>query len=415
MFRLEFYGLTSDSDDALMAVRAAFVEKLGYTPEEALAILTNTPYTIKTSENKSNLIEAFKILTAANANVEIIEEKEAEEDSFSFEFDNSPGVEEAKEQEKKVENVAEEENITADLDLSFTEETESEDIKYPKEEAKQIIEKQPSTQETQESEKLDEENYYYSSQVIHVDVSIPEKLDQKPFVTKVMDQLFGKVFGSDYFIPVLIGCLITLFVSIQIFDIKFFEEISTVEYDPKYAAKKNEDPNLGITEEEDVYLKYSGTNKDSEVQIKGKFTLLNSIIKNAIIDLATPPPPELTPEEIILNKQHRPWIEKISMERLQFANSPNSDSFIAAGRARMFIVQGEDKTRVVVPVAARSVYDAQEKKVKCAIIIKHGFDKIPEGKSYLLSNDSQGGYKILLKAYLEATEEGSSTKSVGMR
>ena len=206
----------------------------------------------------------------------------------------------------------------------------------------------------------------------------------------------------EYLIPIGIGIAIILVSAKMIFP---SPEIENTKANVRTAkvAKKPARP----VERKTVHAKFSGENEVDELKTKAFITTTNLTINNARIEISPPPPEILTPEDVVRNRTTPPWIDNIIIESLKFTKSPKEDeeSFLGLTKTRLYVSLKNEKIRVVVPVAARAAFIDDGKKVKLAVLIKHGYKKVNQNENFKIEVDENDRVSFFIRANLIADIE----------
>ncbi len=124
--------------------------------------------------------------------------------------------------------------------------------------------------------------------------------------------------------------------------------------------------------------------------------------KRTSFEVTTPPPPELSPTQVVRGERPLPWLRKIEVMNLSFEKLADG-SWVANGPARLFIEQGLNKRRLVGETTVTLNKDATLSSTDARIVIKRNAqeskDKNPP--EYSLEQLPNGDLRLLFAVKLE--------------
>jgi hypothetical protein len=118
---------------------------------------------------------------------------------------------------------------------------------------------------------------------------------------------------------------------------------------------------------------FSGGNSDTAVSTTSTFTLSGDKIVSGSISLTTPEPPELTPEEIVTQKQREPWLSKAVIDNFEFIQEENGD-LTALGQAKVYI----ERKRILTKAEFNGRINSETGEITGEIKISHNYSPEPE-------------------------------------
>jgi hypothetical protein len=115
-------------------------------------------------------------------------------------------------------------------------------------------------------------------------------------------------------------------------------------------------------------------------------------IKSFDIVLETPPPPNLTDEEIVNKIEQKPWLHRVLISELTIKSKENR-KFIATGKARAFIEHRGRKLQSLGEVVITGEMSENHTSLTGRMMVNRGFEQIPQGDHVLVEPVDTSDYK----------------------
>ncbi|NLF24336.1 MAG: hypothetical protein GX589_01585 [Deltaproteobacteria bacterium] len=143
----------------------------------------------------------------------------------------------------------------------------------------------------------------------------------------------------------------------------------------------------------------SGEGVDDSLELR----IVDGKVVNATLSITTTPPPELTPEEIVTNRQPPPWINKALVQNLSLTQRADG-SFSGDGQARIYVDHAGRRHRLLAQITLQGRYNQRAKEAS----LNYQIDTQPPNPSasgrYEITSSSDGGYTISIRGNLTAKE-----------
>lgn len=155
--------------------------------------------------------------------------------------------------------------------------------------------------------------------------------------------------------------------------------------------------------------------ENKEFAIEGYFEVSEQILKNISLELTTPPPPELTADEVVERKTKPLWLEKVTISDCNISQKPNA-SFLAECTAKAFLEVNRVKSRLSGNAAVTGSLDNNNGVLTLRVLANKGYAEIlktnfrQEGKS---AKDFKFFFADNLTAKLVPHNQALPSKKVG--
>ena len=149
------------------------------------------------------------------------------------------------------------------------------------------------------------------------------------------------------------------------------------------------------------FINYVGENVADTSSIKGAIATDFEVVKSISIEITTPQPPPLTPEEIVQNLPERIWLKRIEIESLNF-QSGTDGQLTGKGQAKVYIEQGFNRNRIVGEVVATLTPkdDRKAAEINVRVASLPGTESVPHSTFLVDKNPLDGKFRVLLERSL---------------
>lgn len=174
---------------------------------------------------------------------------------------------------------------------------------------------------------------------------------------------------------------------------------------PKHVLTKNEMEIAAptITAIKMKTVSYSAKEEKEGISLTLIFDSDTNLVTNARIEITTPQPPALTPEEIVNKKMTRPWLRKIEVQDIPFEKGPDG-VLIGKGSAKSYIERGDYRIRLIGNVRIAVKESAERSSAEANLEIALNF--IPdqnETRSFFIEETSPNQFRYLIRSSLIAS------------
>lgn len=144
-----------------------------------------------------------------------------------------------------------------------------------------------------------------------------------------------------------------------------------------------------------------GSTKFGDHEVTARILVTKGKISDVLIDVTTPPPPELTPEEIVARVERRPWLYRARVAGLDVYEKSDG-SFLAEGSAKITIDHLQDKHRVAAQATLRGKVDHKKHLITASLTITRDKSQISDkvGTSVVLT--PEGFYQVFVRTEIVA-------------
>ena len=121
----------------------------------------------------------------------------------------------------------------------------------------------------------------------------------------------------------------------------------------------------------------------------------------ASLTVTTPPPAELTPEEIVTNRRPVPWINKAIVEKAKLTQHANGN-LTGEALARIYIEDAGKRERIPAKADLRGRYNPQTKGASLSFTINAQYPNLPAAGNYDIRLSDSGSYQLFIRGQIEA-------------
>lgn len=145
---------------------------------------------------------------------------------------------------------------------------------------------------------------------------------------------------------------------------------------------------------------YSGEKVDDKATTKASFVVEENVIKSFSIEITTPRPPELTPDQIVRRERKKPWLSKISFDNVSI--TPESDvDFTAKGPAKAYIEDNKVNFRVIGTATMKGAFNNERTSIKLSVTASYNTsgNALPDGS--IIERAQEGNVAFEVASELE--------------
>jgi hypothetical protein len=122
------------------------------------------------------------------------------------------------------------------------------------------------------------------------------------------------------------------------------------------------------------------------------------------IQLRTPEPAALTPEEIVNQVAIRPWLKKIEIDNLKFSKI-EANKLLGLGQAKLYIEKGQERNRVIGNASLELVSSNASKELSSKLTVSLNSEVNASEQTLLVLSTGPNEYQIALKLEAKLKQE----------
>ena len=377
----EFFFEGEDSVPPTTNEKEVVIEKPAKQPEPGEEL----SFSFSKEESPEKVIENIKKeLPAKNSSIET--NSETKEESFSFDEDIANS-------DQKSNNQTEAKSLKEENTIDMSLEQEPSSIGSTKANS-EIDSKKQETSESVNSLKSQAYDSFSINSTSIIGQNISEKT-KGPLSKRILNLCKEKNIPIHYIVPIFAGSLV-----IYLSSLFLLPEAHKIEMSNTQTEENN--VKADKTTNKEKFFKLYGESLANQAILKATFTANIEKLNSVNLEYQMPKEELQKPEEIIFHKKSKPWISKVTVDKIFFTTGKEENIYIAKSQARVYIEHEGNKFRAAALVIGRAKYEPKDKLIKFAVLMKYNIDDIPQGADYLLNEKSTGEYEFFTRHSLEA-------------